>query len=151
VHVPHAEMETPRDAKSTHVPVVSPLHAHGPPPSPAWHRRAETHTRPPQSAEEEQFCGGADGTVHASPFTQMLLQTSPEQHAPLGHAWQMASRVQRPQRTTPVSHGVLPLVVLDGHASPVQHALSMGTHASPQWCCPGGQSVLPVVPAPPQQ
>ncbi len=152
MQVPHAEIERLRDAKSSHVPVTSPLHAHGPPPSPAWHRRDETHTRPlAQSVDAVQAVGGAAGSVQASPFTQTLPQTSPEQHEPLAHAWQMASRVHTPQTTTPVAHAVLPLVVFEGHASPLQHGVSIGTHASPQWCCAGGQSTLPVVPVAPQQ
>jgi hypothetical protein len=132
VHVPHADTWRFRDAKSTQLPVVSPLHRH-PPPSPAAQRRDDTHTRPlPQSADAAQLTGGADGTVHASPFTQTLPQTSPEQHAPLGHAWQTASFAQKPHRTTPPAHAVLPPVVCDGHASPVQHGVSIGMHASPQ-------------------
>ena len=133
MQVPHADTERLRDAKSTQLPAVSPLQAQGPPPSPAWQRRAETHTWPfPQSAVALQTTGGADGTVHASPFTQTLLQTSPEQHAPLGHAWQTASRAQTPQRTTPVAQAVSPPVVCDGHALPLQHGVSIGMHASPQ-------------------
>ncbi len=70
--------------------------------------------------------------MHASPFTQTFPQTSPEQHAPLGHAWQIPSRVHTPQRTTPVAHPTAVLVVAEGHASPVQHGVSIGTHAAPQ-------------------
>jgi hypothetical protein len=137
VQVPHADTDTWRDAKSMHVPVVSPLHAHGPPPSPAWQRREDAHTRPgAQSNDEAQVVAGALGTVHASPFTQTLLHTSFEQHEPLGHAWHTpappAPVLQTPQRTRPLSHAAVGLVVVEGHALPVQHAVSTGTHVSPQ-------------------
>lgn len=156
MQLPHADTVSWRDAKSMQVPVVSPLHAQAPPPSPAWQRREEAHTRPlPQSEEEAHVVAGAEGTVQASPFTQMLLQTSFEQHEPLGHAWHTpappAPVLQTPQRTRPVWHAAVGLVVVEGHASPEQHTVSSGTQASPQWCWPAGQSTLPTTPAAPQQ
>jgi hypothetical protein len=50
-----------------------------------------------------------------------------------------------------VSHWPAGAIVVVGHWSPVQHGSSSSVHAAPQWCCPGGQSTLPVVPVAPQQ
>ena len=120
VHVPHAE--TPgRSARSTHAPVISPLHKQ--PVAPTWQRREEMQMRPaPQSADELHPVAGAPGTVHASPVTHVFEQTSPEQHAPLGHARQMFCARHMPQRTCEVSHCSAIAVVAVGHASPSQHA-----------------------------
>jgi hypothetical protein len=81
VHVPHAETFRPRCEKSTHVPTTSPVYKHTSPVASSWHRREDAHTRPsPQSADALHPSFGAEGTTHASPATQVLEQTSPEQH-----------------------------------------------------------------------
>jgi hypothetical protein len=152
VHVPHAPIERFRSAKFTHVPVRSPVHAQ--PVAPTSQRRDETHTRPaPQSALELHPAGGAAGTVHASPVTHVFEHTSPEQHAPVGHARHAFWERHMPQRTFVWSHPPAAAVVAAGHcvSSPSQHGWSSGTHGAPQWCDPGGQSTLPTVPAAPQQ
>jgi hypothetical protein len=77
----------------------------------------------PQSALELQVSFEAAGTVHASPFTHWFEHTSPEQHAPLGHARQTRVARHMPQRTFVASHVPTGVVVLVGHApsSPEQH------------------------------
>jgi hypothetical protein len=121
VHVPHVAMGRFRWAKSTHAPVRSPVHAH--PFEPTSQRREDAHTRPPpQSALELQPARGVDGTVQASPFTQAFAQTSPEQHAPVGHARHAFWERHMPHRTLLSSHPAAAVVAL-GHcvSSPWQH------------------------------
>ena len=152
MQVPHAFTTRLRSEKSTHVPVRSPSHEHTEPE--AAHRRDETHTFPlPQSALELQVVGCAPETAQASPVTQTFEHTSPEQHAPFGHARQTFWVGHMPQSTFVVSQVATRVVVEDGHAasSPSQQGWSSGTHVAPQWCCPGEQSLLPLVPVGPQQ
>jgi hypothetical protein len=121
VQVPHAAIVRSRSEKSTHVPVRSPVHVQ--PVEPSWQRRDETHVRPlPQSALELQPAGGVEGTTHASPVTHVFAQTSPEQHAPVGHARHVLWLRHIPHKTFVWSQPDVAVVAV-GHcvSSPVQH------------------------------